>query len=136
VKKKSENKARARPSVSKNLKGIAYMKTSLCFAMVATVITTGCASGPNSVGVTNQQQPGPAIGRAVGSGVGTVVGNVAGAGVGMVEGTAGGIHSSFDNTQRIVRYWREEKTTDGRMIFVPVDFLVDANGQVIRSVQQ
>jgi hypothetical protein len=115
------------------------MKTSSYFAILAAaslaVIATGCASGSNSVGVTNQQQPGPAIGRAVGSGVGAVVGNVAGAGVGVVEGTAGGIHSSFDNTQRIVRYWREEKTTDGRMIFVPVDFLVDANGQVIRQVR-
>jgi hypothetical protein len=111
------------------------MKTRLCFAMMATVIATGCASGPNSVGVTNQQQPGPAIGRAVGSGVGAVVGNVAGAGVGVVEGTAGGIHSSFDNTQRVVRYWREEKTDDGRMILIPENFLVDANGQIIRKVQ-
>jgi len=50
--------------------------------------------------MTNQQQPGPAIGRAVGNGVGAVVGDVAGAGVGVVEGTAGGIDSAFDNTQR------------------------------------
>jgi hypothetical protein len=104
-------------------------------AVTATLLLAGCASGPNSVGVTNQQQPGPAIGRAVGSGVGAVVGNVAGAGAGVVEGTAGGIHSAFDNTQRVVRYWREEKTTDGRIIFVPVDFLVDAYGQVIRQVR-
>ncbi|MGH7975229.1 MAG: flagellar motor protein MotB [Limisphaerales bacterium] len=104
-------------------------------AIALAVVATGCASGSNSVGVTNQQQPGPAIGRAVGSGVGAVVGNVAGAGAGVVEGTAGGIHSTFNNTQRVVRYWREEKTTDGRIIFVPVDFLVDANGEVIRQVR-
>jgi hypothetical protein len=115
------------------------MKIPFYFAMFAAVllaaIVTGCASGPNSVGVTNQQQPGPAVGRAVGSGVGAVVGNVAGAGVGVVEGTAGGIHSAFDNTQRVVRYWREEQTADGRMILIPENFLVDKNGQVIRKVQ-
>jgi hypothetical protein len=104
-------------------------------AVIATLFLAGCASGPNSVGVTNQQQPGPAIGRAVGAGVGAVAGNVAGAGVGVVEGTSGGIHSAFDNTQRIVRYWREEKTADGRIILIPENFLLDANGQVIRKVQ-
>lgn len=115
------------------------MKITYCFvtlvAAAITLIATGCASGPNSVGITNQQQPGPAIGRAVGSGVGAVAGNVAGAGVGLVEGTAGGIHSSFDNTLRVVRYWREEKTADGRIILIPESFLVDKNGQVIRKVQ-
>ena len=115
------------------------MKVSSCFTVFATallaVIETGCASGPDSIGVTNQQQPGPAIGRALGSGVGAVVGNVAGAGVGVVEGTAGGIHSTFDNTQRVVRYWREEKTADGRIIAIPENYLVDANGQIIRRVQ-
>ena len=102
---------------------------------IVILFLAGCATGPNSMGVTNQQQPGPAIGRAVGAGVGAVAGNAVGAGVGVVEGTSGGIHSAFDNTQRVVRYWREEKTTDGRIIFVPVDFLVDANGQVIRQVR-
>ncbi len=114
------------------------MKTFSCTATFAAIsivaIVTGCASGSNSIGVTNQRQPGPAIGRAVGAGVGAVAGNVAGAGVGVVEGTSGGIHSAFENTQRVVRYWREEKTTDGRIIFAPVDFLVDANGQVIRQI--
>lgn len=100
-----------------------------------TLLLAGCATGPNSVGVTNQQQPGPVIGRAVGAGVGAVAGNVAGAGVGVVEGTSGGIHSAFDNTQRVVRYWREEKTADGRMILIPENFLVDKNGQVIRKIQ-
>lgn len=114
------------------------MKTSTrftLFAVALSAIASGCASGPNAVGVTNQQQPGPAIGRAVGTGVGAVVGNVAGAGVGVAEGTAGGIHSAFDNTQSIVRYWREEKTPDGRTIMVPVEFLVDKDGRVIREIK-
>ena len=87
------------------------------------------------MGVTNQEQPGPVVGRAVGAGVGAVAGNVAGAGVGVVEGTAGGIYSAFDNTQRVVRYWKEEKTPDGRVILVPENFLVDENGRVIRKIQ-
>jgi len=106
------------------------------FGFIATVlIFAGCASGPNPVGVTNQQQPGPVVGRAVGSGVGAVTGNVVGGGVGVVEGTAGGIHSAFDNTQRTVRYWREEKTTDGRIILVPEEFLLDKDGRVIRQIK-
>jgi hypothetical protein len=114
------------------------MKTSTRFALfvaaLLAVFAAGCASDSNSVGVTNQQQPGPVIGRAVGSGVGAIVGNVAGAGVGVVEGTSGGIHSAFDNTQRVVRYWHEEKTADGRTIMIPENYLVDANGQIIRQV--
>jgi hypothetical protein len=102
---------------------------------ILTAIVSSCASGRNTVGVTNQQQPGPVIGRAVGAGVGAVAGNVAGAGVGVVEGTSGGIHSAFDNTQRVVRYWHEEKTADGRTIMVPENYLVDANGRIIRKVQ-
>jgi outer membrane lipoprotein SlyB len=114
------------------------MKRSSCitwFGVSALLVAPGCASDRNAVGVTNQRQPGPVVGRAVGAGVGAVVGNVAGAGAGLVEGTAGGIHSAFDNTQRVVRYWREEKTADGRVILVPEDFLVDANGQVIRKIK-
>jgi hypothetical protein len=87
------------------------------------------------MGVTNQQQPGPAIGRAVGTGVGAVAGNVAGAGVAAGEGFGGAVKSTFDNTQRVVRYWREERTADGRIILVPENFLVDENGRVIRKVQ-
>jgi len=68
-------------------------------------------------------------------GVGTAVGNVAGAGVGLAEGTAGGIHSAFENTQRIVRRWHEERTVDGRIILVPEEFLVDADGRVIRKIR-
>jgi len=107
---------------------------SLFATVTCVVFATGCA-GENSVGATNQQQPGPALGRAVGAGVGAVAGNAAGAGVGIVEGTTSGIQSAFDNTQREVRYWREEKTADGRMILVPETYLVDANGNIIRRIQ-
>ena len=80
-------------------------------------------------------QPGPAIGRALGSGVGAVAGNVAGAGVGFTEGASGAVKSTFDNTQRVVRYWREEKTADGRMILIPEEYLVDADGRIIRRAK-
>ena len=112
---------------------------SLCLFLGASALTAilaaGCASNRNELGITNQEQPGPVVGRAVGSGVGAVAGNVAGAGVGVVEGTAAGVHSAFDNTQRIVRYWREEKTPDGRTIQVAEDYLVDENGRVIRKIK-
>ncbi len=115
------------------------MKHISCLALLASTVLaamiTGCGSSRNSMGVTNQEQPGPVVGRAVGAGVGAVAGNVAGAGVGVVEGTAGGIYSAFDNTQRVVRYWKEEKTPDGRVILVPENFLVDENGRVIRKIQ-
>lgn len=100
----------------------------------SSLIVTGCSSTRDRMGVTNQQQPGPAIGRTVGAGVGGVTGNVAGAGVGAVEGFSGGVRSAFDNTQRVVRYWKEEKTADGRIILVPENYLVDENGRVIRRV--
>ena len=100
----------------------------------ATLVLVGCSTGRN-VGVTNMEQPGPAIGRAVGGGVGAVAGNVAGGVTSAGEGFGGAAKSAFDNTQRVVRYWREEKTTDGRIILVPENFLVDANGRVIRKVQ-
>ena len=98
------------------------------------LFTTGCTS-PSRVGVTNQEQPGPVIGRAVGTGVGAVGGNVVGAGVGFVEGASGSVKSTFDNTQRVVRYWREEKTADGRMILTPEEYLVDADGRIVRKVR-
>ena len=99
------------------------------------LLIAGCATGPNQVGVTNQRQPGPAVGRAVGAGAGAVVGNVAGGVVGAGEGFGGATKSAFDNTQRVVRYWKEEQTADGRTIMVPVNFLVDQDGRVIRQVK-
>lgn len=103
-------------------------------SLVATFLIAGCSTGRN-VGVTNQEQPGPAIGRAIGVGTGAVAGNVAGGVVGVGEGFGSATKSAFDNTQRVVRYWKEEKTADGRIIMVPENFLVDENGRVIRKVQ-
>jgi len=105
------------------------------FAGAAALLLAGCATSPNTVGVTNQNQPGPVVGRAIGAGVGAVAGNVAGAGVGLAEGASGAAKSAFDNTQRVVRYWHEEKTTDGRTIMVSEEYLVDANGRIVRKVQ-
>lgn len=99
------------------------------------LLAFGCSSTKDKIGITNQQQPGPAVGRVVGGGAGLVAGNVAAGAVGVGEGFAGGVRSSFDNTQRVVRYWKEEKTADGRVILVPENFLVDENGRVIRKIQ-
>jgi outer membrane lipoprotein SlyB len=118
----------------KNRTSICITANKLFGVVIATLFLSGCSNGRN-VGVTNMEQPGPVIGRAVGGGVGAVAGNVAGAGVGVVEGASSGIHSAFDNTQRVARYWKEEKTADGRTIMVQENYLVDANGQIIRKVQ-
>jgi hypothetical protein len=92
---------------------------------------TGCATDPNRVGITNQNQPGPAIGQAIGTGVGAVGGNVVGGVVGIGEGVAVGAKKPFDNSTRIVRRWRTEVTPDGRTIQVPEDILVDAAGRPV-----
>ena len=96
----------------------------------------GCASNPNSGGVTNPSHPGPAAGRAVGAGAGLVVGNAAGAVVGAGEGFAVGAAAPFKNetpTRRVVRTWRSETTPDGRVIQVPVETMVDEYGRPIRN---
>ena len=100
----------------------------------AVLFCAGCSTGKN-VGTTNMEQPGPVVGRAVGGGVGAVVGNVAGAGVAAGEGFGGAVSSTFNNTQRVIRYWREEKTPDGRIILVPESYLVDDKGRIIRRVE-
>ena len=113
------------------------MKITCCISIglaAATLMLAGCSTGRN-VGATNLEQPGPALGYTVGVGAGAVVGNAVGAGVGLGQGFGGAAKSAFDNTQRVVRYWREEKTADGRIILVPENFLVDENGRVIRKVQ-
>lgn len=91
---------------------------------------TGCTS-PDHMGVTNQQHPGPALGRAVGTGVGVVGGNVAGAVVGAGEGVVAGAKAPFDNTTRVVRRWRTETTSDGRTIQVPEEIIVDQYGRPV-----
>jgi hypothetical protein len=109
------------------------MKRAVLFAAVALgVVAAGCSSGR----VTNPNSPGPAIGNAAGAGVGAVGGNVAGAVVGFGEGAAAAAAKPFtyDKTQRVVRHWKVETTTDGRTIRVPEYYLVDENGRVIRKL--
>lgn len=96
------------------------------------VLTSGCStSGP----VTNGNQPGPAVGRAIGTGVGAVGGNAAGAVVGFGEGVVAGTAASFDTTTRTVRQWKTETTADGRTIQVPVDIVVDQYGRPVGQVK-
>jgi len=95
------------------------------------VALLGCAGDPNKIGVTNPNHPGPAAGRVAGAGAGVVAGNVAGAVVGAGEGFAVGASAPFNNTRRVVRTWRTETTSDGRVIQVPVDTVVDQHGRPI-----
>ncbi len=104
---------------------------SLLLSSAAGLALAGCASDPNRPGITNPSQPGPAIGRGIGSAVGAVGGNVVGAVVGVGEGTVAAGKVPFDNTRRVVRTWRQETTTDGRTIQVPVDVEVDQYGRPI-----
>ena len=97
------------------------------------LLGAGCTD-PERVGVTNQQQPGPAVGRAVGGGVGAVGGNAVGVVVGAGEGIAGAAAAPFDNTTRSVRRWKTETTSDGRTIQVPEDIVVDQYGRPLPVV--
>ena len=93
----------------------------------------GCLSDPNRPGLTDPRQPGPAIGQAVGGTVGAVGGNVAGAVVGVGEGAAATARAPFNNTRRVIRTWRQETTSDGRVIQVPVDIEVDSLGRPLST---
>ena len=112
------------------------MKTLAYIASFAGVLALcGCKSSDTAVRVTNQESPGPQVGNAVGAGVGTVAGNVAGAGVGVVEGAAATTRNVFEpQPTRVVRHWKTETTADGRTIQVPVDYLVDEQGRVIKEI--
>lgn len=90
---------------------------------------TGCIEVES--GHTSPYHPGPVIGRDVGFGAGVVAGNVAGTGVGVVEGAAAGIAAPFDPSYHMVRHWRNETTSDGRVIQVPYDVLVDKYGRPV-----
>lgn len=107
------------------------MKTRLFVSLlsVSTALLTGCNSSPDSRVTSNQ--PGPTIGHAVGTVTGAVASNVVGVAVGTVEGAAAATKATFTNERRYVRTWREEKTADGRIIKVPVEIEVDANGRPI-----
>jgi hypothetical protein len=109
------------------------MKTRLLASLlsVSTALLTGCNSSPDSRVTSNQ--PGPAVGHAVGTAVGAVGSNVVGVAVGAVEGAASATKSTFTNERRYVRTWREEKTSDGRIIKVPVEIEVDENGRPIEA---
>jgi len=92
------------------------------------LLCTGCASPSYT---TSPYQPGPVVGRAIGTGAGAVVGNAAGAVVGAGEGIVSGVVAPFDTTTHLVRRWHAEITPDGRTIQVPEDILVDANGRPV-----
>lgn len=104
---------------------------SIVPTLVIGMALVGCARDPNRIGVTNPNHPGPAAGRAIGAGAGVVAGNVAGGVVGFGEGAASGAAAPFNNTRRVVRTWRVEKTADGRTIQVPVDTVVDEYGRPV-----
>jgi hypothetical protein len=107
------------------------MKTTSRFGIVgAALLLAGCAS-EHRVGLTNPNHPGPVIGETIGAGVGVVGGNVAGAVVGFGEGAVAGAKAPFDPTTRVVRRWRTETTADGRVIQVPEDIVVDAQGRPV-----
>jgi hypothetical protein len=112
------------------------MKPLSILAGVACLIAAcGCKTRDTAVRVTNQNSPGPKVGTAVGTGVGAVAGNVAGAGVGVVEGTTAAVGYVFEpQPTRVVRHWKTETTADGRTIQVPVDYLVDEQGHVIKEI--
>lgn len=93
----------------------------------------GCASDPNRPGLTDPRQPGPAVGQAVGATVGAVGGNAVGAVVGVGEGAAAAARVPFNNTRRVVRHWKQETTSDGRVIQVPVDIEVDSLGRPLTA---
>jgi hypothetical protein len=111
------------------------MKTRLFSSclVVSTALLTGCNTPPDARVTSNQ--PGPAVGHAVGTVVGAVGSNVVGVGVGAVEGAVAATKSTFTNERRVIRTWREEKTSDGRIIKVPVEIEVDEHGRPIADTK-
>ena len=105
-------------------------------SVAALALLAGCASNPSHIGVTNPYQPGPRVGHAIGGGVGIVAGNVASGVVGAGEGAAATASVPFDNKTTIIRRWKTVETSDGRVIQVPEDLVIDSNGQVISSAKK
>lgn len=101
--------------------------------VLAVGFLSGCLSPEDRV--TNSRAPGPAIGEGVGYVTGAVVGNVAGGVVAVGEGAVAGASVPFDNDRRVVRRWRTETTSDGRVIQVPVEVEVDKNGRPINQAK-
>jgi hypothetical protein len=111
------------------------MRPIAMFLLAGVGFLSGCSSEGR---VTNPKSPGPAAGNAIGAGLGAVGGNVAGAVVGIGEGAAAAGSKPFthDPTQRVIRRWREETTTDGRTVRIPEYYLVDEYGRVIRRLDE
>ena len=107
---------------------IGYAFRSGASVAILSLLCSGCTS-PSYTG--SPYQPGPQIGRAIGTGAGAVVGNAAGVVVGTGEGLVSGVAAPFDTTTHLVRRWHTEITPDGRTIQVPEDILVDANGRPV-----
>jgi hypothetical protein len=110
------------------------MKTIPCLVagtagLLALAAAAGCRTdyGPGS-----PSQPGPVVGKNVGTGAGVVAGNAVGLGTGVVAGTAAGYNAAMDPSYHMVRYWRTETTPDGRTIQVPYDVLVDQYGRPVK----
>jgi len=99
-----------------------------CAGLALAMIVSGCTSMSQT---GSPYHPGPALGRALGTGVGVTAGNVAGVGVGFSEGVIQGAAAPFDNTTHLVRVWHTETTVDGRTIQVPQDILVDSYGRPV-----
>jgi hypothetical protein len=99
-------------------------------SLSASFVLVGCAD--TEYGHTSPYHPGPVVGQTVGVAAGTVAGNAIGVGVGAVEGAAAGLAAPFDPSYRMVRYWRNESTADGRIIQVPYDVLVDKYGRPVK----
>lgn len=97
-------------------------------ALLAAVSSlAGCATHDDGR-ITNPNQPGPAIGNAVGAVTGAVVGNAAGAVVGVGEGFAAQTQEAFNSERRVVRHWQTVTTSDGRTVQVPVEIEVNEYG--------
>ena len=93
-------------------------------------LLTGCTD--TEYGHTSPYQPGPVVGKSVGSAAGVVAGNAVGLGFGTVEGAAHGVAAPFNPSYHMVRQWRTETTADGRTIHVPYDILVDQYGRPVK----
>ena len=109
------------------LTNVACVKNFVFLAICLFLV--GCTSSQYSH--TSPYHPGPAAGKVVGSTVGVAAGNVAGFGVGTVEGAAAGLAAPFNPSYQMIRQWKTETTSDGRVIQVPVDILVDKNGRPV-----
>lgn len=107
---------------------------SLLPLIAATALLSGCVTDPDSQ-TMSRTQPGPAVGNALGTATGAVASNVVAVPVGLVEGAAAATKSTFTNERRVIRTWREEKTSDGRTIKIPVEIEVDAQGRPIEPAK-